>query len=46
MVTHRPNIDALTIEIVETGGFLVLKPDREGGYDIVGYVTPDDLKAK
>jgi phosphohistidine phosphatase SixA len=46
MVTHRPNIDALTFEIVEAGGFLVLKPDREGGYDIVGQLIPDDLRTK
>jgi phosphohistidine phosphatase SixA len=43
MVTHSPNIDALTLELVEPGGFLVLKPDHKGSFDIVGYFTPDDI---
>lgn len=46
MITHMPNIDALTFEIVEAGGFLVLKPDHKGGYDIVGDIIPDDLRTK
>lgn len=44
MITHLPNIDALTLELVEPGGFLVLKPDHKGSFDIVGYVTPDDIE--
>jgi phosphohistidine phosphatase SixA len=44
MVTHSPNIDALTLELVEPGGFLVLKPDHKGSFDIVGYFTPDDIE--
>jgi len=40
LVTHSPNIDALTFEMVETGGFLVLKPDGDGSFDIVGRYTP------
>ena len=43
MITHSPNIDALTLELVEPGGFLVLKPDHKGSFDIVGYFTPDDI---
>ncbi len=43
MVTHRPNIDALTFELVSPGGFLVLKPDGAGGFDILGSVEPDEL---
>jgi len=46
MVTHSPNIDALTFETIEFGGFLVLKPDHEGGYDIVGHIAPDDIRSK
>jgi phosphohistidine phosphatase SixA len=46
MITHMPNIDALTLELVEPGGFLVLKPDHEDGFDIVGYFTPDDIEEK
>ena len=43
MVTHLPNIDALTLELVEPGGFLVLQPDHNGSFDIVGDFTPADL---
>jgi phosphohistidine phosphatase SixA len=46
MITHMPNIDALTLELVAPGGFLVLKPDHEDGFDIVGYFTPDDIEEK
>jgi len=46
MVTHLPNIDALTLELVEPGGFLLLKPDHQGSFDIVGYLTPDDIEAE
>jgi phosphohistidine phosphatase SixA len=46
MITHRPNIDALTFEIVEPGGLLVLEPDHEGSFNIVVHLSPDDLKVK
>ena len=46
MITHRPTIDALTFEIVESGGFLVLEPDDEGSYNIVGQLSPADLETK
>jgi phosphohistidine phosphatase SixA len=46
MITHRPNIDALTLELVAMGGFLVLEPDHDGGFDIVGDFTPEDNKAE
>jgi phosphohistidine phosphatase SixA len=46
MITHLPNIDALTLELVEPGGFLILKPDHEGSFDIVGYFTPDELEVE
>ncbi len=44
MVTHRRNILWLTHENIEPGGFLVLKPDRKGGFDIVEYLIPDELE--
>ena len=40
MVTHQPNIDAITLELVEPGGFILLKPDKHGGFDIAGDFTP------
>lgn len=43
MVTHQPNITALTFEVVEPGEFLVLKPDQSGEFDVVGRLTPGDL---
>lgn len=46
MITHLPNIDALTLELVEPGGFLVLKPDHGDGFEVVGYFTADGLKEK
>ncbi|MCK5362919.1 MAG: histidine phosphatase family protein [Gammaproteobacteria bacterium] len=46
MITHRPNIDALTFEIVEPGGLLVLESDHEGSFNIVGHLSPDDLEVK
>jgi phosphohistidine phosphatase SixA len=46
MITHLPNIDALTLELVEPGGFLVLRPDHDGSFDIVGHVAPDDIEAE
>ncbi len=46
MITHRSNIDALTFKIVEPGGFLVLAPDYEGSYNIVGHLSPADLETK
>ena len=46
MVTHLPNIDALTLELVEPGGFLVLQPDDNGSFDIVGDFTPADMETE
>jgi phosphohistidine phosphatase SixA len=46
MVTHRPNIDALTLELVEPGGFLVLEPEQNGSFDIVGGITLGDIEMK
>ncbi len=46
MVTHLPNIDALTLELVEPGGFLVLQPDHNGSFDIVGDFTPVNMGAE
>jgi len=39
IVSHRPNIAALTFEIVKSAEFLVLKPDHSGDYEIVGRLT-------
>ena len=40
LVTHRPNIDALTMEIVEEGEAIVAKIQPSGELDVVGRVKP------
>jgi len=46
MVTHQPNITALTFEVVEPGEFLVLKPNNSDEYDVIGRLTPSELNRK
>jgi phosphohistidine phosphatase SixA len=46
MITHQPNIDALTLELIEPGGFLLLEPDHDGGFEIVGDVAADDIDTR
>lgn len=43
MVTHEPNIAAITFELVEQGAFLVLKPRGGSEFDVVGKVRLEDL---
>lgn len=38
MVSHQPNIDALTFEMIEKGEFLVLKPQGGDQFELVGKV--------
>jgi|FrelakmetLWP11LW_1041352.scaffolds.fasta_scaffold01749_2 phosphohistidine phosphatase SixA len=40
LVTHRPNIDALTMEIVEEGEAIVARIQPSGEFDIVGRIKP------
>ena len=40
LVTHRPNIDALTMELVEEGEALVAKIQPGGNLDVVGRIKP------
>ncbi len=46
MVTHQPNVEGLTLEMIEQGEMLILKPDQKGSYDIVGRLKIKDLKSK
>ncbi len=41
MVTHEPNIAAITFELAELGAFFVLKPRGGSDFDIVGKIKPD-----
>lgn len=43
MVTHEPNIAALTFELVEQGAFLVLQPRGGSEFDVVGKIRLEDL---
>jgi phosphohistidine phosphatase SixA len=40
LVTHRPNIDALTMEIVEEGEAIVAKIQPSGELDVIGRLKP------
>lgn len=43
LVTHQPNIDSLTLELVERGGILVLKPAGGASFSVVGRIALEDL---
>lgn len=43
LITHRPNIDDLTFEVVKPGEFLILKPDGQSELEIIGRIAPDGL---
>ena len=40
LVTHRPNIDALTMELVEEGEAVIAKIQPSGALDVVGRIKP------
>lgn len=42
MVTHEPNIAAITFELVEQGAFLVLKPRGGSEFDVIGKIKLED----
>ncbi len=43
LVTHRPNIDALTLELIEPGTLLVLQPGGGSNFTVVGRIAVEDL---
>lgn len=43
LVTHEPNIAAITFELLEQGAFLVLKPRGGSEFDVVGKIRLEDL---
>lgn len=43
MVTHEPNIAAISFELVEPGAFLVLRPRGGSEFDVVGKISLDHL---
>lgn len=46
MVTHRPNVEELTFEVIAQGEIMILAPDKKGGYDIIGRFKVKDLTIK
>ena len=43
LVTHKPNIDALTMELIEPGTVLILKPDGKSGFSLVQRMPLSEL---
>ncbi len=43
MVTHEPNIAAISFELVEQGAILVLKPRGGSEFDVLGKIRLEDL---
>jgi phosphohistidine phosphatase SixA len=43
LVTHKPNIDALTFELLEPDEMLILRPGGTSLFSVVGRLTPQDL---
>ena len=43
LVTHKPNIDALTMELVEPSTILILKPGGASGFTVVGRISLSEL---
>lgn len=43
MVSHEPNIAAISFEMVEQGAFLILKPRGGSEFDVVGKIRLEDL---
>lgn len=40
LITHQPNIDALTLEVVDTATIVVVKPDGKGGFKVLRKLPP------
>jgi phosphohistidine phosphatase SixA len=43
LLTHQPNIDALTLELVEPGTVLILKPEGAADFMVVGRIPVSDF---
>lgn len=40
LISHEPNIDALTFEVVEWATIVVVKPDGKGGFKVIRTLPP------
>jgi len=43
LITHQPNIDALTLELIAPGTILILKPEGGSTFSVVDRITQEDL---
>ncbi len=43
MVTHRPNIEALTMELIAPAELVVVKADEDGDLEVIGRITLTDV---
>lgn len=43
LVTHKPNVDALTLELIEPGTVLVLQPSGNSEFQVIGRFNQEDL---
>lgn len=41
LLTHQPNIDALTLEVVDPATIVVVKPDGKGGFKVIRKLPPN-----
>lgn len=44
LITHQPNIDALTLEVVEPSTLVVVKPDGKGGFKVIRKLPPNEWR--
>lgn len=44
LVTHQPNIDALTLEVVDTATLVIVKPDGKGGFKVIRKLPPNEWR--
>ena len=44
LITHQPNIDALTLEVVDTATIVVVKPDGKGGFKVIRKLSPNEWR--
>lgn len=44
LISHQPNIDALTLEVVEPATLVVVKPDGKEGFKVIRKLPPNEWR--
>ena len=44
LITHEPNIDALTLEVADFATMVVVKPDGKGGFKVIRKLPPNEWR--